>query len=80
MPQKTAQLTPASTRVMSSTFIPAKGRLDASPLAVWVVAMLREMTLRRLNCGRKPEDRSVRRELLNMRFAILRVNFKRVLQ
>jgi hypothetical protein len=49
---KDTRLTPAKTLVMSSTLIPARGRLDASLFAAWVVAMLREMMLRQLYCGR----------------------------
>lgn len=67
-------LTPAKTRVMSSTFIPAKGRLDASPTAVCVDAMLRrETTLSRLHSEVKYGVVSIRLELLDTRFAILKM-------
>jgi hypothetical protein len=62
--------TPANTRVISSTLIPAKGRLDASPLAVGTVAIFRLILLPQLLSELRSKDVGTRLELLKIRFAI----------
>jgi hypothetical protein len=63
------KLTPANTLVISSTLIPAKGRLDPSPLAVGAVAMPL-LAMRQWHCESSLGVKSKRLELLSIRFII----------
>jgi hypothetical protein len=69
-------LTPANTRVISSTLIPAKGKLDASPLADGIDAMFLLLKLRRIHGELKHCDVRTRLEPLNMIFAIFWLQLK----
>jgi hypothetical protein len=63
-------LTPANTLVISSTFIPANGKLDASPLAIVLVAILRLSRDRQLHFEPKYGRGEKSLELLRIIFAM----------
>lgn len=72
MPPARVSLTPASTLVISSTLMPANGRLVASPLAAGVVAMPL-LAMRQWHCESNLGAVSQRLELLSITFIISRI-------